>query len=417
MSADDTKTVAIVGAGIVGVSTAIWLQRAGYRVVLLDRLGPAEGTSHGNAGVLASNAVVPVTTPGLIGKAPGMLFSPNSPLFLRWSYLPRLLPWLVRYLSHSSAAETRRIAQALTPIIGDSLEQHQALAEGTGAEKWIVPSVYSYVYADRAAFEADGFTWALRRENGFTWDELDGPALRAYDPAFGPEANFAALAHGHGYITDPGRYVKDLAAHVEARGGRVMRAEARDFRREAGRITGLETDQGPIACDSAVISAGVWSGPLARRLGIRVPMESERGYHVELIGANPTPRTPTMIASGKFVITPMDGRLRLAGLLEFGGLDAPASRKPFELLLRGAKRAMPGLTWQDTREWMGHRPAPSDSIPLIGPVPGIAGAYLGFGHHHIGLTGGPKTGRLLAGQISGQRSNMDLAPYRPERFS
>ena len=237
MNSGEQKTVAVVGAGIVGVSTALWLQRAGHEVLLLDRLGPGEGTSHGNAGVLASCSVVPVTMPGLIGKTPGMLLDRDSPLFVRWPYLPRLLPWLARYLSHCGAAETRRIAQALNAIIGDSLEQHQALAKGTGAERWIVPSDYNFIYTDRAAYEADGFTWALRSENGFTWEEMDLRALRAYDPAFGPEVTFAVRAPGHGFISDPGRYVKDLAAHVEARGGRIVRAEVRNVRREADRVT------------------------------------------------------------------------------------------------------------------------------------------------------------------------------------
>jgi len=414
---ENMKTVAIIGAGIVGVSTAIWLQRAGHEVVLIDRLGPAEGTSYGNAGVLASCSVVPVTVPGLLAKAPGMLLNPESPLFLRWSYLPRLLPWLARYLSHCRPEQTRRIAGALTPILGDSLEQHQALAAGTGAEGWVVPSDYNFIYANRAAYEADGFGWSLRRENGFTWDEMETAALRAYDPVFGPNSGFAVRMPGHGFISDPGRYVKDLAKHVTDKGGRVVTAEARDFRIEAGRITAVETTQGPVACDVAVVTAGVWSGPLTRRLGLRVPLESERGYHVELLGANLAPRAPSMIAAGKCVVTPMDGRLRVAGLVEFGGLDAPPSRKPFAYLLRRAKEAIPGLTWSETREWMGHRPAPTDSIPLIGAVPGAEGAYLGFGHQHVGLTGGPKTGRILAGLISGQRPNIDLAPYRPERFS
>ncbi len=417
MSLPEKKTVAIVGAGIVGVSTALWLQRDGHDVVLVDRLGPAEGASHGNAGVLASCGVVPVTVPSLIVKAPAMLLDPDSPLFLRWSYLPRLLPWLARFLSHCRADETRRIARALSPIVGDSLEQHQALAQGTGAEKWIAPSDYVFIYADRAAYEADAFGWSLRRENGFDWEEMDTPALRAYDPAFGPGAGFAVRVPGHGFIRDPGRYVKDLAAHVEAKGGRLLLADAHDIRREGGRVTGLETDRGPVTCDTVVISAGVWSGPLARRLGLRLPLESERGYHVELLGANMAPRAPSMIAAGKFVATPMEGRLRLAGIVELGGTEAPPSRKPVELLLKRAKQALPGLTWRETREWMGHRPTLTDSIPVIGPVPGVAGAYMGFGHHHVGLTGGPKTGRLLAGMISGQRPNIELAPYRPERFS
>ena len=411
------KTVAVIGAGIVGVSTGIWLQRAGHRVILIDRAGPGEGTSYGNAGVLASSAVVPLTVPGLIGKAPGMLLDPKSPLFLRWSYLPRLLPWLARYLSHCRPGEAERIARALTPIIGDSLEQHQALAEGTPAARWIRPSDYLFVYSGRAAYEADAFAWSLRRENGFAFEALGAEALQAYDPLLGPEARFGVRLPHHGMIADPGRYVKDLAAHLQAQGGRLSLAEARDILCSGGRVTGVGTDKGPIACDAAVISAGAWSGALTRRLGLRVPLESERGYHLELYGTNRAPRAPSSIVAGKFVATPMEGRVRLAGIVEFGGLEAPAGKKPVRVLLEHIKRAMPGLTWSETREWMGHRPAPSDSIPLIGEVPGAKGAYLGFGHHHVGLTGGPKTGRILAGLISGERPNLDLAPYRPERFS
>ena len=159
--------VAVIGAGIVGVSTAIWLQRSGCQVTLIDRLGPGEGTSYGNGGILASCSIVPVTVPGLLGKVPGMLMDRNSPLFLRWSYLPKLLPFLRHYLAHCSASETTRIAAALNDIVGDSLEQHQALAAGTGAEKWLVPSDYLFIYDDRSNYEADSFGWGLRKANGF----------------------------------------------------------------------------------------------------------------------------------------------------------------------------------------------------------------------------------------------------------
>jgi len=208
------KPIAIVGAGIVGVSTAIWLQRAGRDVILIDRAGPGEGTSYGNGGVLASAAIVPVTVPGLLKKAPGMLFSPDQPLFLKWSYLPRLAPWLRRYLSHATADEARRIAAALHPIIGDSLADHQALSAGTDAARWLVPSDYVFLYRDRAAFSADAFGWQIRRSHGFEWDELEGPALRAYDPVFSPANAFGIRLEDHGRIADPGRYVKDLAAHA-----------------------------------------------------------------------------------------------------------------------------------------------------------------------------------------------------------
>jgi D-amino-acid dehydrogenase len=411
------KHVAIVGAGIVGVSTALWLQRDGHRVTLIDKAGPAEGASFGNGGVLASCAVVPVTVPGLMAKAPRMLFDPNQPLFLRWSYLPRLMPWLMRYLSHANAADTRRIAEALFPIIGDSLADHQALAAGTGAERYIVPTDYLYLYKDRAGFEGDAFGWGIRRAHGFTWDELEGPEMRAYDPIFAPGLGFGVRMGDHGRISDPGQYVKTLAAHVEASGGRILIAEVTDVVREGGRVTGLRAGGETLACDAVVIATGAWSGPLARKLGLAVPLESERGYHLELWEPSVTPRAPVMIAAGKFVATPMDGRLRLAGVVEFGGLQARPSAAPAALLKRGIEAAIPGLRWKEATEWMGHRPAPTDSIPLIGPVPGVTGAYMGFGHHHVGLTGGPKTGRLLAQIIGDRQPNIDLSPYSPARFA
>ena len=416
MTGPDTRTVAIIGAGIVGVSTAIWLQRAGHQVMLIDRLGPGEGTSHGNGGVLASCAIVPVTVPGLLAKAPKMLFDRDQPLFLKWGYLPKLLPWLRRYLAHCKPHETRRIAAALHPIIGDSLNDHQALAAGTGAEKWLVPSDYLYVYNDRAHFTGDAFGWDIRASHGVRWDELEGKAFKAYDPVFADHLSFAARMTGHGHITDPGRYVKDLAAHVVKSGGRLITAEVTDFVHDGGVLTGVRAGGETIACTDAVVATGAWSGPLAKKLGLNVPLESERGYHLELVEPSIMPRAPVMIASGKFVVTPMDGRLRLAGIVEFGGLDAPPSKAPFKLLERQIRKAMPDLEWSHTVEWMGHRPAPADSIPLIGPVPGITGAYMGFGHHHIGLTGGPKTGRLLSQLISTAQPNVDLAPYAPARF-
>ncbi len=413
---NETGPVAIIGAGIVGVSTALWLQRDGHDVILIDKAGPAEGTSFGNGGVLASCSIVPVTVPGLIWKAPRMLFDPGQPLFLKWSYLPRLMPWLLKYLAHGTAEAVRFRAAALQHIIGDSLADHQALATGTKAEKWVVPSDYLFLYNSRANYESDTFGWSVRKENGVEWDLLEGDQLHEYDPVFGPEIGFAARMGDHGCISDPGQYVKDLAAHVVANGGELITAEVTDIVRENGIATGVIAGGEKIDCSAVVLSAGVWSGPLASKLGLNVPLESERGYHVELWEPSVMPRSPVMVASGKFVATPMEGRLRLAGIVEYGGLEAPQSKAPFELLYKNIKTAIPGISWKESSEWMGHRPAISDSIPLIGECPGVKKAYCGFGHDHVGLTGGPKTGRILAQLISGRAPNIDLAPYAPSRF-
>ncbi len=203
------KTVAVIGAGIVGVSTALWLQRDGHTVILIDRAGPGEGASCGNGGILASCAVVPVTVPGLFLKAPAMLFGADGPLFLRWSYLPRLTPWLLRYLKGCRAKETKRIATAIAGLVGNSLEEHQQLAAGTPAERWLKPSDYLYLYRDRAAFQGDSFGWNLRKEHGVAWEEMAGQAVRDYDPIFADDQGFAVrLREHHGHITDPGAYVR-----------------------------------------------------------------------------------------------------------------------------------------------------------------------------------------------------------------
>jgi D-amino-acid dehydrogenase len=346
-----------------------------------------------------------------------MLLDPAQPLFLRWGYLPRLAPWLLKYLSHANAADTTRIAKAIAGVTADSLNDHRALAAGTGAEKWIVPSEYAYVYRDRAHFEEDSFGWNLRRENGFTWDELEGQAFRDWDGIFAPELGFAAKFGDHGRISDPGQYVKDLAAHVVAQGGRLLKADVTDVVQENGQVTAVRAGGENIPCSAVVIATGVWSGALARKLGLSVPLEAERGYHIELWEPNFMPKAPVMVASGKFVATPMDGRLRIAGVVEFGGTEAGASRAPLNLLKKNGIAAFPGLKWKEMTEWVGFRPAPADSIPVIGEIPGIKGAFTGFGHHHIGLTGGPKTGRLLAQMIAGRQPNVDVSVYSPARYA
>ena len=417
MTGKDVTDVVVIGAGIVGISTALWLQRDGHRVTVIDRLPPGEATSHGNAGVLASSSIIPVTVPGLIAKAPKMLFDPESPLYLRWSYLPKLIPWLVPYLRNCAPARCKAIASALTPLVSDSFEQHVALANGTEAERWITESDYLFVYPSRSGYEADSYLWELRREQGYRWELLDRQALHDYQPGLGPEAGFGVRITNHGTIRDPGRYVKDLAKGFCDRGGRLLESEVRSITLDDGRLRGIGTDNGELRCDRLVIAGGAWSARLTAMLGLKTPLEAERGYHIEFVDSNVTPRAPIMVASGKFVATGMEGRLRCAGLVEFGGLEAGPDEAPTRMLKRRAEAIFPNLSYKDTRTWMGHRPAPTDSLPFLGEIPAAKGVYCAFGHHHVGLTSGPKTGRLVADLVAGRRPNIDLAPYRPDRFS
>jgi D-amino-acid dehydrogenase len=408
--------IIVAGAGIVGISTAIWLQRAGHTVTVVDREGPASGTSHGNAGVLAAGGVVPVTTPGLALKAPSMLMDRDAPLFLRWSYLPRLLPFLRKYLSYGTDAHVDHYGKAMSALLHDTVEQHQALADDTPAARFITTEDYCFGYTTRADFEADSYGWSKRDAQGVQYDVVSGAEYATYDPVFGEAFGTVVRCKNHGRISDPGAYVKALADHFVAEGGKLHITSINDIEMKDGAVSALITDDGPLTVDRIVFAMGPWSRKIAHKLGVKVPFESERGYHVEFTNPSAMPRSPMMVASGKFVLTPMQGRLRAAGVIEFGGLGAPASRAPLDMLRHQVMKLLPELEYDDVVEWMGHRPAPADSLPLIGANDTQGLSYSAFGHQHVGLTGGPKTGRMIAELINGRAPNMDMRAFDPSKY-
>ncbi len=407
------KTIIVVGAGIVGVSTALWLQRDGFDVTLVDREGPAAGTSYGNAGILAAGSIVPVSVPGLWRKAPGLLFNPDQPLFLKWRYLPRLLPFLRQYLVQ--ARNVDHIAAALFTLLHDAVDQHHALADGTDAAAYLSDEDWIYGYPDRATYEADRYGWNIRRKHGVRFEEMTADMLAAHEPALAGRFGFGVRLLQHGRISDPGAYVTALAALFAAEGGTIRQTTVTDMILSDGQCSGLQTDQGVLRAGQYVLTLGAWSGPLARKLGIAVPLESERGYHIEFVNPSISFRNTIMVAAGKFGMNTMNGRLRCAGVVEFGGLDAPPSAAPFALLRRQVAALFPDLTYDRVDEWMGHRPSTADSLPVIGRAPKAENVLLGYGHQHVGLTGGPKTGRWLAALAAGRPPNTDLGAYAPNR--
>lgn len=414
--ASKDSPVVVIGAGFVGVATALWLQRDGQAVTLVDKGGLEDRASYGNAGVLASSSVVPVTMPGLIAKAPGMLLSKHQPVFLRWSYLLKLLPWAARYLSHANEADARRIAAALTPIIGNSLDDHLALAAGSAAERRIKAADFAVLFRDKATFLQDPLPWDIRRSNGFSWTELDADERVRYDPVFDPSFNFMAVLGGHGQITDPGAYLEDLIKHFISRGGIRIKDEVRDIAHENGQVSGVRTATDLLPASAVAITAGAWSPLLTKKLGVNIPVEAESGYHVEFWGADKMPRSPTLFPGGKFIVTPMEGRLRVAGAVEFGGLGNQGREQPRALLRAGLQQLIPGLKFDSETQWIGHRPAPTDSIPVIDQLSNIKGVFIGVGHQHVGLTGSARTGQLLAELIAGRSPEIDMSPYRIDRF-
>jgi len=408
--------ILVIGAGICGVSAAIWLRRAGHDVTLIDRDHPGAGASFGNAGLLADWAVAPVNTPDLPLTALKYLANPRSPLFVQWGALPRLAPWLWQYLRNSRPKRVARAVAALTALVGDSLAEHQTLTRGTRAERWIAKGPIGFAYPSRRAFDADATTWRIKRQAGFEPEIIEGAAIREVEPMLSSAIGCLALLREHGYILDPGSYLADLADVLRQEGGRYLQAEARDFVLEGGRIAAVDSDQGRLECDRAVVAAGILSEPLMRRLGLRVPLIAERGYHLHFRDPSQMPRMPMMISEGKFGVNPMATGLRCAGTVELGDTRKPAARAPLELIARHVARVFPGLEYSAVEKWMGFRPSTPDSLPLIGEI-GHSGIFAAFGHQHVGLTSGPRTGRLVAALIGGQTPNIDLTPFDPGRFA
>lgn len=410
------KHVVVIGAGIAGISSALWLQRSGLDVTVVDRTGVAAGASYGNAGIIETSGVIPVTTPGILWSAPKLLFDRNEPLFLKWSYLPRLLPFLVRYLSHANERDMKRIGSAIGDMIHDGYEQHLALARGTPAERFLKPTDYLYLYDTPEHFEAEASHWKLRRDLGLPYEVMSAAELEEEREGLSSKFGLGIRGTQHGQITDPGEYTKALARVFEEGGGKLVLASVLDFVRNGRQITAVKTDAGEIAADAFVLAAGAWSNTLLSSLGLKVPMESERGYHVEFVNPNIELKSNWMLRQRKFAMNSMDGRLRCGGIVEFGGLNAPPSREPFELLKRNALQVLPQLEYDEVREWMGHRPSTSDSLPVVGNFGQFENMWGCFGHQHLGLTAGPKTGRWLAQLMVGETPNTDIARYSPNRF-
>lgn len=409
------QEVHILGAGMVGISTAIWLQRAGFNVTVIDRVGPAGGASYGNAGVLAAGSIIPITTPALPKNALGMLLDKASPLFIRWPYLPKMIPFLANYLSHCTNKHVEHYARSMTPLLSDTLAQHRELASGTGAESFISEHPYAFGYHSLEAFENDSKWWDLRAQLGIRFDIVDGKEYGAIDPLFPDQFKKVVLCHDHGRIADPGEYIKTLASDFVKNGGQIRVDEITRLVKTKNGM-GYEIKNQVVTPEILVVSTGAWSRDIVRTVGLRIPFETERGYHIELINPSKAPVNSMMVASGKFVITPLTGRIRAAGIVEFGGLELPENDEPIELLKSQVQALLPDVTFERIDSWLGHRPAPADSLPLIGKLPQVSNCWLGFGHQHVGLTGGAKTGRIMAELIQGRTPDLNMSPFDPARF-
>jgi D-amino-acid dehydrogenase len=421
MPAIGTKRVGVIGAGIVGVCAASWLQRDGHSVYLVEPAAPGHGASFGNAGCFNGSSVTPIAMPGVIRSAPRWLFDPLAPLALRWTYLPAIAPWLLRFIRAGTPGKARAAARALRPLVGPTLEALSPLVRDAGAEDLIHRLGHLYVYRSRESLEKDRTAWTLRRDNGIEVDEFDADELRQLEPALSRDYVRGMLVRENGHTSNPLALIERLVEYFVRSGGEVVQGRALGFRIEGGRLAAIRTDAGDCAADAAIVCAGAHSKPLATALGDKVPLETERGYHLMIRDPEAMPRIPTADADGKFVATPMDTGLRFAGTVELAGLDAPPDWRRARILLEQGRKMLPGLPASHPEErismWMGHRPSLPDSLPVLGPSRATPDVIYGFGHGHVGMTSAPMTGKVVADLVAGRPASINIAPFSPARFA
>jgi D-amino-acid dehydrogenase len=415
--------VVVIGGGAVGLACSIELLRDGHAVTIIEPGSPGgeQAASYGNGTLLNPSSVIPMSSPGLWKKVPGYLMDPLGPLTIRWSYLPRLLPWLGRFVrAGSSAAKVAATGRALQPLLANAPALHRALAEEAGVGDLITRQGVLFAFPDRAAFEAEALSWQVRRDNGVKWLELDEDELRQLEPSLDRHYKFALLVEENGQCRDPGAYVAALALHATALGASVVQQRATGFRIEAGRLRAVTMPDGEVACDKAVIAAGAWSKVLAAAAGDRVFLETERGYHVVIASPGIEPRYPVMPSDGKMACVMTPAGLRLAGQVELAGLEAAPNWQRAEVLLTFARKVYPGLPADlppdRVKLWMGHRPSTPDGLPVLGLASGSPDVVHAFGHGHVGLTAAAMSGQVVAGLLAGRAPPFDLTPYAASRF-
>ena len=386
----------VIGAGVAGLSTALYLRRAGVAVVVIDPLPPAGGASFGNAGLLSPDTAVPIALPGMLRKVPGWLTDPLGPLSVRPSYFPRAVPWLLRWIRSGQLQRVMAISDAMRALHRDTLGCWQELLGASLYRELIRPIGQVHVWEGEGDSANAQVEQQVRDRHGIRTETLTADDLRQMFPGIARDVTRGLLTPGNGFTVSPQRSVRTLGELFQHEGGELINERAMKLIPREGGGWMVMTNIANRSADHVVIATGAWSRQLLDPLGISVPLETERGYHAMLFDPEVKPALPISNKTRAFGVTPMEDGLRVAGTVEIAGLDAPPNEERAKALVQHARRMFPALTGAQVRYWMGFRPSTPDSLPVLGPAPGRPGLHFVFGHGHFGMTGGPPSGRLVA---------------------
>ena len=409
------KTIAVIGAGIVGTSCALWLQKKGFSVILVDPEKPGSGTSSGNACTIADYGCVPVNSPTIFTRMPSLLFSKNSPLSLDMGYAFSHLPWMLKFLSNCRPARAARITRILGKLLQKTYQGLDPLIELSGSQHLLSQQGCMYVYKTEREFENARPANQARKDQGVEFTELSSGEIRALEPAIKLPFVKGLLFDKATHVVNPQSLTTSYFECFLANQGRYVKQRALHIAHEKQSVA-IYLDNGEkIDADRVVIAAGAFSKEITGTGAHRLPLDTERGYHVQYTGRQSLLNRPVSWNEAGFYATPMDEGLRIAGTVEIAGYSETMNPRNLDYLARkGAE--MFDLTEQPDQQWLGFRPTLPDSLPAIGYSPHSEYVLFAFGHHHLGLTLAGITGKLIAELLSGEQPSHNLTAFSTSRF-
>ena len=413
------RSVAIIGAGVVGAATALALAAQGLQVTVFDHGDIGAGTSSGNAGGIVTGAVTPTATPGVLRSIPGYIFDPNGAAVLRPSHFFQVLPWLLRFIAAGRPARVSSIAQALEPLVSRAMQSHLVLADLCGGRDLIRPVGWLKVYGTDAGFLESALDRELMTRHGVNFSILSADEVAELEPKLNRNSYTRGLFQPEsGFVNYPTALTQAYFEGARQRQAHFLKESVQEVRPTGDGRIAIKTDKTTRQFDDVVVAAGAWSKKFAQQIGDDVCLDTERGYHISFASTgHELLRRPVGFPEKHCVLSPMHDGICLVSGDELAGLNAPPDYRRIRAMAPFARSVLPGLAEQTIqREWMGYRPSTPDSLPVIGRSPTCKNMFYAFGHGHLGLTLAAITAQLIAGMFSGRPDPFDLSPYRIARF-
>lgn len=406
----------VIGAGIIGTTLAYTLQKRGRNVVMIEKDAPGRGASYGNMASIAVTEFMPASRPSVWKQIPGWMLDPEGPVRVRPAYMPKLVPWFLRFIAASMPTKLRELEAEGAALCSRVYDDLLPLLRETGLEGELGEEGCLSLYTDEAEFKADRQHIEILERFGFPHEVIGRQAIKALEPEISDKIGLAVLFPQNRSMRNPYQLVVKLAERFTSLGGRIEQGEVTGFERSGGIKAVRLADGRRIAADEVVIAAGAHSVKLARMLGEPIPLETERGYHTQIMAPGISMKHSIIWPARAFMVTPTAGGIRVGGTVEMAGLDAPPDYRRSKVTVRRAQEALPNLKCEDFTEWMGHRPAFPDTVPVMSESARTKGLFYAVGHGHLGLTYAATNARLMADLITGAKPPINMRPYRIDRF-